>query len=77
MYTVPVAVGNVIEWFPYVSTNPTNGNQAYVGGAWQPGPFQPQVTTTVGWLPDVTKAYFTSTLSMLNAAGRIFCGVFY
>lgn len=77
MYAVPPLSGNNIDWFPYVSVNPTNGNQAYVGGNWRPGPFLPQVTTTVGWLPDMTKAYFTSTLSVLNAAGRIFCGVFY
>lgn len=75
LYGIPT--GPSVAWFPYVSTNATNGDQVYTGATWNGGAFGTEQTSTVGFLPDVVKTYFTSTLSVLNAAGRIFCGVFY
>lgn len=75
LYEIPT--GPDVAFYPYVSTNATNGTQVYTGATWGKGPFSGEQSNTVGFLPDVVKAYFTSTLSVLNAAGRIFCGVFY
>jgi len=75
LYGIPA--GTIWNWFPFVSTNPTNGSQVYNGANLSLGCFAGEAATTVGFLPDIVKTYFTSTLSVLNAAGRIFCGVFY
>lgn len=57
--------------------NATSSNLVYQGAALSGGPFSSQQATTVGWLPDSVKAYFQCSQSLLNASGRIYCGVFY
>lgn len=76
LYIAPT-YGNSQLWYPYVSTNPISTSLVYNGATYFNGPFIAVQGNTVGWLPDCVKTYFQCTQSILNASGRIFCGVYY
>lgn len=76
LYAAPTAAPSM-AWFPFASTNPSSTGLVYNGSSFYTGPFNPQQTSTVGWLPDSCKAYFQSSQNFLQAAGRVYCGVFY
>lgn len=64
-------------WYPYVSVSSSNTGNVYNGAFISPGPFNGQLASLTGWFPDQCKVQFQCSQSMLNASGRIFCGIFY
>lgn len=76
LYSAPT-YGSTQAWYPYVSINPINTNLVYNGSTYFNGPFNSVQGNTVGWLPDCVKTYFQCSQSLLNASGKVYCGVYY
>lgn len=76
LYMVPTMTA-ATGWYPFASHNPTSSNLVYNGGSVEGGPFSVQQASTVGWLPDSVKTYFQCNQSLLNASGKLYCGVYY
>lgn len=77
MTFVPPTVNTTSLYYPWAAVSTSNTNQCYAGATLYNGPFLGQVPSLVGYYPDQTKCTFQCTQSLLNASGRIYCGVFY
>lgn len=73
----PPVINTTTAWYPFVSVSSSNTNLVYNGSTNYSGPFNGQQANIIGFYPDQCKVSFQCSQSILNASGRIFCGVFY
>lgn len=70
-------LGSTATAYPYLSVSTSITDNVYAGSPLFNGVFSGQVANIVGYYPDQMKLNFQCTQSLLNASGRIYCGVFY
>lgn len=73
----PPVISTTTDRYPYAAMSSSLTNLVYSGATLYSGPFNAQFNNVVGYYPDQLKCMFQCTQSLLNASGRIYCGVFY